>query len=475
MTISMRARAVTAVSAAVGAALMLTVAVVPTATSTAAGRERCSRAVGPTFYAPGSGKTVALSFDDGPTKFTPQVLRILRAHDVRATFFVTGRHAAARPRLLRQVVAEGHLLAGHTFDHDYPDQVSGGWTRSYVAEQMRRTNRVLSAVTHQPICFFRPPGGHQTSGMYDAARAHGVEVVLWSVSSGDWAQPASTTAAATQNIIDRATAGGSQTHPSVLMHDGKGSHEPESEVSSNRSNTVAALPAIIRYYRSNGYRFVDHSGRSGLPPQRTTLRIATAPATIPAGTRTVLKGTVAATTGPVVRQEVAWSTRRPGARRWRRGGAVSTDAAGGFRLGVKPRSDTAYRFVLPATPRYRRAVGQVAVSTHRVATHLTVAGPTSIAAGDSVSLEVAVTSDAHPRAGESVVVRRRVDGVVVTSRVRTDAKGRATFTDQPTASTRYTLTVPRRLPYEAGSGRHEVAVEPVDPTEPTEPGEPTEP
>ncbi len=347
--------------------LLLALAVVPPAgtASSAPAAKRCSQAVGPDFYAPGGGKTVALSFDDGPTRFTPQMLRVLRKNHVRATFFMTGRHAAARPHLLQKVVDEGHLVAGHTYDHDYPSQVRGGWTRGYIADQMRRTNRVLSAATKKPICFFRPPGGHQTSGMYAAARASGTAVVLWSVSSEDWAQPGRTRAAAIRHIIKSATAGGSQTHPSVLMHDGKGSHEPESQVSSNRSNTVAALPKIISFYRSRGYRFVDSAGGSGLPPETTRMRVKATPRKVAKGSRSVITGAVRATTGPVARQEITLFSRVSG-RRWKRGDALSTGANGRFRLRVRPASDTEYRFLLPATRRYRMAVDDVTISTYPV-------------------------------------------------------------------------------------------------------------
>ncbi len=452
-------------------ALLLTVAVAvaPTtggaATAATAGTAAggCSRAVGPVFSAPGGGKTVALTFDDGPSKFTPQVLRILRKKNVRATFFMTGRHAAARPQMLQQVADEGHLIAGHTYNHDYPSQVRGGWTRRYIAGQMSRTNRVLSAVTKKPICFFRPPGGNQTSGMYAAARAKGIEVVLWSISTGDWAQPGTTTAAATRRIVSNATAGGSQSHPNVLMHDGKGSHEPESQVSSNRSNTVAALPRIIAYYRSHGYRFVDVAGGSGLPPETTRMSVTASPKKAPAATRSVLSGSVTATTGPVAHKDVTWFTRpSDGARKWQRRGVVTSGPAGGFRLPVRPVADTDYRFRLPGTDRYRRATGGVRVATYTIATDLAVTGDGAITAGDSVTLQVTVTSRGEPRAGVSVLVSRTVDDVVVTDRVWTDAAGRATFTDQPTATTRYTLRVRQQLPYESASSVYDVAVTPAE-------------
>src|SRR4051794_39678203 len=71
----------------------------------------------------GAGRLVALTFDDGPSNWTPQVLEILRSREVRATFFVTGRHVEEYADHARRALAEGHLIANHT--HNHPQAVSG--------------------------------------------------------------------------------------------------------------------------------------------------------------------------------------------------------------------------------------------------------------------------------------------------------------------------------------------------------------
>ena len=418
----------------------------------------CSRSPGPVRSTSGVGKRVALTFDDGPTKFASQVLRILRQSNVRATFFVTGRAAVARPAQLRQVAAEGHLMAGHTYDHRYPHETPDGWTRGYMADQMVRTNRLISGVTGRPVCFFRPPGGYSSSGMYDAVRALDTAVVMWSIDTEDWKQPGTTTRAATSRIAGRATAGGAQTHPLVLFHDGKASHEPESRVSSNRSNTVAALPAVIAYYRAHGYRFVDLVGASGLPPEVTRLHLVATPKRVPAGGRSTLTGSVTATTGPVVDRPVTWSWRRRGTGSWQHGGSVRSGAQGGFRVTVRPLEDTEYRFTLPASSRYRPATGSVAVSAYTFPTAVTVTGPASITPGETAVVDISVTSNAVPRPGVTVGVTRTVQGATVVTRVTTDRAGRASFSDQPVTTSRYTFSVARALPYGPGSAVHDVAV-----------------
>lgn len=447
--------------------VLATLPVLSSGGSAVAAAAECSQSPGPVRSAPGTGKTVALTFDDGPTKFTPQVLRILRRNNVRATFFVTGRAAAARPRLLDQLAAEGHLIAGHTYDHRYPHETPDGWTRGYIADQLTRTDRLISEASDRPVCFFRPPGGYASSGMYDAVRARRTAVVMWSIDTEDWKQPGRTTSAATRRIVGRATAGGAQTHPLVLFHDGKASHEPDAQVSPNRSNTVAALPAVIGYYRAHGYRFVDLAGGAGLPAEATTMQVAASPQRVPAGVRSTLAGRVTATTGPVADRPVSWSWRHAGTNTWKRGGSVTSGAQGGFHVTARPEEDTEYRFELPASSRYRPASGTVAVSAYTLPTAVTVSGPASLTAGETVVVDIAVTSDGDPRPGVTVAVTRIVQGTTVVTRVTTDRAGHAAFSDQPATTTRYTFSVARALPYEPGSGVHDVAVVDQTPPEPS--------
>jgi peptidoglycan/xylan/chitin deacetylase (PgdA/CDA1 family) len=211
--------------------------------------------------APGTGKTVALTFDDGPGPDDAALLQILAAHHVPATFFLTGVHSAAQPAQVQALAQAGELVADHSYDHRYPREVSGGWTVPYLLDQITRTNAVLTDQTKAPVCFFRPPGGFEDN-VLKAASAEGMSAVLWSVDSSDWKQPDHVTAAATQAIVAAATNVGTQTHPIVLLHSAKASHEPSSVVSPFRGNTLAALPQIIDWYATHGYRFVDLTGRS---------------------------------------------------------------------------------------------------------------------------------------------------------------------------------------------------------------------
>jgi peptidoglycan/xylan/chitin deacetylase (PgdA/CDA1 family) len=205
--------------------------------------------------APGPGRTVALTFDDGPGPWTPKILEVLARYGVRATFFDTGAHEVEYRQYARTEVIAGGVIGNHTWDHRYPSQVPGGWTDSYLRDQLTRTDAVQQEVTGRATCLFRAPGGETSAALPGVARSLGLTMIGWSVDTEDWRQPDHPSEAAVRRIVGAATDSPGQ-HPVVLMHAAKASHEPDSEVSAYRGNTVSALPAVIEWYRSHGYRFV---------------------------------------------------------------------------------------------------------------------------------------------------------------------------------------------------------------------------
>lgn len=104
-----------------------------------------------------SGKrAVALTFDDGPDPdTTPELLRLLAAHGVQATFFVTGARANAHPDLVREILARGHDIGNHSYHHDPLLMFRG---RRALAEEIFRTQRTLNRLGVHPFAF-RPPAG----------------------------------------------------------------------------------------------------------------------------------------------------------------------------------------------------------------------------------------------------------------------------------------------------------------------------
>jgi peptidoglycan-N-acetylglucosamine deacetylase len=186
-------------------------------------------------------RTVALTFDDGPGTWTDDILTVLAHEDVKATFFVVGREAAADPETVRQMFAAGHAVENHSWSHPSAGR-SGHWNSRVIGKEIRRTSAKISDITGQAPCFFRPPQG-VVPGSERPARTAGLTMTLWSVDTRDWATHGSKAA---ETIRTRARIGLDEPNPIVLLHDGGG----------NRRATLAALPGIIADYRSAGYAFV---------------------------------------------------------------------------------------------------------------------------------------------------------------------------------------------------------------------------
>jgi peptidoglycan/xylan/chitin deacetylase (PgdA/CDA1 family) len=200
--------------------------------------------------APGAGKTVALTFDDGPGVTTAAILSILQQNGVPATFFNLGVNSAVRPTLVRSAAVTGQVLGNHTWDHPRMPTLSA----SAQASEMDRATAGQNALVGIAPCQFRPPYGEYNATTLTLAQQRRMAVWNWSVDTEDWKAGTSTSSYWVERIVSRAVAGGSQQHPVVLMHN------PPAGIPA----TVSALPRIIAYYRSHGYQFVDLRGDTGM-------------------------------------------------------------------------------------------------------------------------------------------------------------------------------------------------------------------
>ena len=145
-----------------------------------------SRIFGTALIAPDNPKELALTFDDGPNPdFTPQLLDILAAHQISATFFLLGRHAAAQPDLVRRIAAEGHLVGNHSYTH--PSLARSSARR--IREELIQARDTLEQITGAPVKFFRPPFGARRPGTFSIARELGLTPVLWNAMTSDWSNP----------------------------------------------------------------------------------------------------------------------------------------------------------------------------------------------------------------------------------------------------------------------------------------------
>jgi len=216
-------------------------------TRTVGGAPLCPAAgYGVNHYAPGTGRTVALTFDDGPGASTGAILQILGQAGVTATFFNDGVNSTSRPATVQDEARRGFLLGNHTWSH--PDMTTLS-AAGQAAEMDRATSEQISLSRSRP-CFFRPPYGEYNSTTLSLAQARSMKVYTWSVDTEDWKAEGSGSQYWIDRIIALAKSGGSMDHPVILMH-----NQPIAMPA-----TVAALPSIIAYYRDRGYTFVDLAG-----------------------------------------------------------------------------------------------------------------------------------------------------------------------------------------------------------------------
>ena len=190
-----------------------------------------------------SKKVVALTFDDGPSSHTQEILDILRLHNVQATFFLLGKHAEQHPNLVRQIYEEGHDIGNHSFSHEPLIFKS----LAFIREEINKTDQIIRLSGYPRTIHFRAPYGRKLIGLpwilHKANRPH----ILFDVIPDDWASPGVAT------IVNRILA---QTKPGsiILCHDGNGDN-----IGQDRLQTVQALPIVIQKLKANGYQFVTIS------------------------------------------------------------------------------------------------------------------------------------------------------------------------------------------------------------------------
>ncbi len=181
------------------------------------------------------GRDVALTFDDGPGPYTPALLSVLEREHVRATFFAIGKMVRYFGASTVRELQDGDVVGDHTQTHPLLARLSAHDQREELSEGIARVELQGAA---RPL-LFRPPYGSFNATTMRELRALHLLMVMWSVDTRDFAQPG------VPAIVERALAGA---HPGaiLLLHDGGG----------NRSQTIAALPAIIRGLRARGFHLV---------------------------------------------------------------------------------------------------------------------------------------------------------------------------------------------------------------------------
>jgi cellulose synthase/poly-beta-1,6-N-acetylglucosamine synthase-like glycosyltransferase/peptidoglycan/xylan/chitin deacetylase (PgdA/CDA1 family)/spore germination protein YaaH len=195
----------------------------------------------PTLYHQGAGgeHQVAITFDDGPDpRWTPKILDILKAVNVKAAFFLVGMNAERYPGIVRRIVNEGHEIGNHTYYHP---NLALCWPE-HIRLELNATQFLLETITGRATTLFRPPYAADTSPTQLSeltplriAEDLNYLVVLESIDPQDWAKPGADTIL--QRVKQQRRDGSI-----ILLHDAGG----------DRSQTVEALPRILEWLHTRG-------------------------------------------------------------------------------------------------------------------------------------------------------------------------------------------------------------------------------
>ena len=188
-------------------------------------------------------RKVYLTFDDGPSDNTDEILDILKEYDVKATFFVVGKTDEHSRQMYRRIVEEGHTIALHSYSHKYSEIYSS--VEKY-DKDLEKLSKLILEETGVTTHYLRFPGG-SSNQVSDVDMEEFIKLVTdegytyydWNVVSGD----ATSKSYSAKDLIDNVVSGVEHFQESiVLMHD-----------ASNKDSTVEALPKIIKKLKAEGY------------------------------------------------------------------------------------------------------------------------------------------------------------------------------------------------------------------------------
>src|SRR6185312_7744234 len=194
-------------------------------------------------------KTVALTFDDGPhPKYTGEIEALLRKYGIRAGFFELGQNLGAvgasgitlskNAAITKRLLEDGHTIANHTYSH----RVLPKLTEADRTKEIESTNQILEKITGVKPLLFRPPYGARNQEVYKQITGEGLQDVLWTIDSEDWADPIP------ESIAMRVLKQVNESHKGVILfHD-------------IHKQSVLALPLVLDELTSQEYTFLTFDG-----------------------------------------------------------------------------------------------------------------------------------------------------------------------------------------------------------------------
>lgn len=179
-------------------------------------------------------KKIALTFDDGPSMFTLEVLDLLKKYDAKATFFCIGKNIEKHPEIIERILSEGHQVGNHSYSHSH---FFDFYNAKKILEEIKQTDTLLEKFTSKKINFFRPPYGVTTPSIRRALQISGHKVIGWNIRSldGGIQDPK----IIYNRIIKRVSPGGI-----VLLHD-------------TAKHSVLVLEQFLQFLQQNNYTVIS--------------------------------------------------------------------------------------------------------------------------------------------------------------------------------------------------------------------------
>ena len=181
-------------------------------------------------------KVVALTFDDGPTKNTDQVLKILDELDIKATFFVTGRELEENMAEAKKIISHGHQLANHSYSH--PQMVLKSY--SFIKNEIETTDQLIREAGYEGEIYFRPPYCKKFVMLPYYLSKQNKTTITWNIEPESYSEVGASSENIVKHVNDNITPGSI-----VLLH----------VMYDSREESVKAIKGIANSLREKGYEF----------------------------------------------------------------------------------------------------------------------------------------------------------------------------------------------------------------------------
>jgi len=200
-----------------------------------------------------SEKVVCLTFDDGPSEYTQQIMDVLAKYGATATFFEIGLNIDDYASVTSAVSAAGYEVGSHSYAHPGVkyDKYYTDMSDAEVVADLKHNQELIKNATGKDVTVIRPPGGNMGYAALMAGADYITVAARWSIDTEDWSTPGTDTIV--NNALANVTSGSV-----ILMHDGGG----------DRTESVAALDTICAQLKADGYRFVTVSELAQLEMQK---------------------------------------------------------------------------------------------------------------------------------------------------------------------------------------------------------------